>query len=156
VTDAGAAYDHGVRSDGLSLEITRVFPAPRVRVFEFFVDPGLLARWWGPRGFSIPSIDFTPGVGSSYRIQMQPPEGDAFALTGTFHRVDASHLAFSFEWQPADPEDQETVAELSFRAIENSTEVHLAQGPFKTEARRALHRDGWTESFDKLAELVAE
>jgi uncharacterized protein YndB with AHSA1/START domain len=32
----------------------------------------------------------------------------------------------------------------------------LSQGPFKTEARRALHRDGWTESFDKLAELVTQ
>jgi hypothetical protein len=32
----------------------------------------------------------------------------------------------------------------------------VRQGPFKTEARRALHRDGWTESLDKLAELVTE
>jgi hypothetical protein len=30
----------------------------------------------------------------------------------------------------------------------------LEQGPFKTEARRALHRDGWTDSFDKLERLV--
>jgi uncharacterized protein YndB with AHSA1/START domain len=145
-----------VRPDGLSLEMTRVFPAPRLRVFEFFTDPALLAQWWGPRGFRIPSIDFTPGVGSTYRIEMQPPEGEGFALTGTFRRVDPSRLAFSFEWEPADPEDQETVAELSFSAIDDSTKVRLEQGPFKTEARRALHRDGWTESFDKLAALVAE
>ena len=71
----------------------------------------------GPQGFSIPSIDFTPDVGATYRIEMQPPEGQAFALTGTFRRVDPSHRAFSFEWQPADPDDQETLAQLSFGAM---------------------------------------
>ena len=72
-------------ADGLSLELTRLFPAPRARVFEFLADAALLAEWWGPRGFSIPSIDFVPRVGGSYRIEMQPPGGYAFALTGTFH-----------------------------------------------------------------------
>jgi len=76
-------------------------------------------------------------------------------LTGTFRRVDRSQLAFTFEWEPADPDDQETLAQLSFRAIDDATEVHLEQGPFKTEARRELHRDGWTHSFDKLAEVIA-
>jgi uncharacterized protein YndB with AHSA1/START domain len=140
-----------------SLELTRLFPAPRARVFEFFASAALLAEWWGPSGFSIPSIDFVPRVGGTYRIEMQPPDGDAFELTGTFRQVDIpSRLAFTFEWEPADPDDRETLAQLAFEMIDDSTRVHLRQGPFKTEARRALHRDGWTESLDKLAELVAE
>ena len=146
-----------VQPDGLLLELSRVCPAPRERVFEFFADEVLLARWWGPTGFSIPSIEFIPRVGENYRIAMQPPEGDAFQLAGTFHEVDApSRLAFSFRWEPADPDDEETLAQLSFRAIDDSTEIHLAQGPFKTEARRALHRNGWTESLDRLGALVTE
>jgi uncharacterized protein YndB with AHSA1/START domain len=141
----------------LSLELTREFSAPRARVFEFFTDAALLARWWGPSGFSIPRLDFTPRVGATYRIVMQPPEGEPFQLTGTFREVDApSQLAFSFEWEPADPDDQETVAQLTFQVLDDSTKVHLLQGPFKTEARRVLHRDGWTESFDRLGRLVAE
>jgi uncharacterized protein YndB with AHSA1/START domain len=87
---------------------------------------------------------------------MQPPQGDAFQLTGTFREVDVpARLAFSFEWVPADPDDVETVAELSFASRGDATEIQLVQGPFKTEERRALHRDGWTESFDKLVELVS-
>ena len=142
-------------ANGLSLELTRLFPAPRARVFEFFADAALLAEWWGPRGFSIPSIDFVPRAGGTYRIEMKPPDGDAFELTGTFLEVDIpSRLAFTFAWEPADPDDQETVVQLALEATDDSTRVQLRQGPFKTEARRALHRDGWTESFDKLAELV--
>jgi uncharacterized protein YndB with AHSA1/START domain len=146
-----------VPPDGLLLKLTRVYPAPCARIFEFFADAALVAKWWGPRGFSIPGIDFSPRVGAAYRIQMRPPEGDAFQLTGTFHEVDApSQLSFSFQWEPSDPDDQETVAKLSFEALGDSTEINLEHGPFKTEARRSLHRDGWTESFDKLDELVAE
>jgi hypothetical protein len=36
---------------------------------------------------------------------------------------------------------------ISFQVIGDSTKVHLVQGPFKTEARRALRRHGWRESF---------
>lgn len=145
-----------MRPNELSLELTRVFRGPRVRVFKSFTDATELAKWWGPRGFSIPAIDFAPRVGTTYRIEMQPPEGDSFHLTGTFHDVEApSCLAFSFEWEPADPDDVETIARLAFQTTEDSTRVLLTQAPFKTEERRALHRDGWTESLDKLGEVLS-
>jgi uncharacterized protein YndB with AHSA1/START domain len=145
-----------VPSDGLWFEITRMFSTPRTRVFESFADATQLKRWWGPRGFSIPNIDYVPRVGARYRIRMQPPAGEAFDLTGIFRDVDApSSLAFTFEWEPADPDDQETVAEVSFGVSDDGTEVHVRQGPFRTEARRQLHRDGWTESLEKLGEVLA-
>jgi uncharacterized protein YndB with AHSA1/START domain len=125
-------------------------------VFECFVDPARLATWWGPRGFSVPRIDFDPRVGSSYRITMQPPGADTFVLAGTFREVEApSRLSFSFRWEPADADDVETVAQLTFHEHDDSTEVRLVQGPFTTEERCALHRNGWIESFDRLGELMS-
>ena len=85
-----------------------------------------------------------PGVSSlasesSYRIEMQPPEGDAFYLTGEFREVDPpARLAYTFVWEDPDPDDVETVVELSFRDLGESTEVAFTQGPFKTEARRGF------------------
>ena len=139
----------------LSLELTRRFAAAPEGGFELLIDPAQLARWWGPRGFSIPSVDFVARTGATYRIEMQPPGGDAFHLTGTFREVEPpSRLAFSFKWEPADPDDVETVAQLSLEPVDDSTEIRLVQGPFKTGERCALHRDGWTESLDKLGELL--
>jgi hypothetical protein len=37
----------------------------------------------------------------------------------------------------------------------DSTEVVVAQSGFATEARRALHVDGWTDSLDRLQELMS-
>jgi uncharacterized protein YndB with AHSA1/START domain len=143
-------------SDGLTLELKRTLSAAPSLVSELFTDPSELARWWGPEGFSTPSMDYEPRVGESYRIEMQPPEGDAFHLTGEFRVVDpATRLAYTFNWEPADPDDVETVVELSFSDRGESTEVVLSQGPFKTEARLALHRDGWTEGFNRLEALLS-
>ena len=143
-------------SDGLTLELKRVLPGTAPLVFDFFTEPSQLARWWGPRGFSAPSLEFDPRVGDRYRIEMQPPEGDSFYLTGEFREVDSpTRLAYTFRWEDPDPDDIETVADLSFRDLGASTEVVLGQGPFKTEARRELHRGGWTDSFDKLEELLS-
>jgi uncharacterized protein YndB with AHSA1/START domain len=144
------------QSDELSLEMERVLSAPPAAVFAAFTDSSELAKWWGPQGFTISSLDFDPRLGETYRIEMQPPEGGAFFLRGEFREVDPpARLAFTFVWEDPDPDDVENLADLSFRDLGETTEVSLTQGPFKTEARRALHRDGWGDSFDKLERLIS-
>ena len=136
---------------------TRLLPAAAPIVFGAFIDANQLAEWWGPRGFTVPSLEFDPRVGELFRIEMQPPEGDRFHLAGEFREVDPpARLAFTFVWDPPDPDDLETLVALSFRDLGGSTEVNLTQGPFTTEARCTLHRDGWTDSLDKLERLVAD
>jgi uncharacterized protein YndB with AHSA1/START domain len=63
-----ASGSSAAQSDDLTLEITRVLPAARSVVFAAFSDPNELARWWGPAGFSTPSLDLQARVGESYRI----------------------------------------------------------------------------------------
>ena len=138
-----------------TLEIKRILPAGRSDVFRAFSAPDHLAKWWGPEGFTVPSWEFSPRVGDRYRIEMQPPEGDPFYLTGEFREVDPpARLGFTFVYEDPDPDDVETLVELSFRDLGESTEVVFAQGPFKTEARLELHRSGWTDTFDRLERYV--
>ncbi len=143
-------------SEGFVLEIERTLPRRPPAVFAAFTDPNELAKWWGPEGFRVPRIEFDPRVGATYRIEMQPPEGGPFHLTGEFREVDPpSRLAFTFAWEPPDPDDVTTLADLSFHDLRGSTGVAFTQGPFKTEERRALHQGGWSESFDKLERLLS-
>ena len=101
--------------------------------------------------FTVPSVTLEARVGVAYRIQMQPPEGDAFILMGEFREVEPpARLAYTFMWEPPDPDDVETLVELSFADRGEATEVLFTQGTFKTEPRRLLHEDGWTDTFDRL------
>ena len=143
-------------SHALTLALRRVLRAPRPVVYETFCDPGELAKWWGPKGFTTPCLEFGPRVGAGYRIEMQPLEGDAFFLTGEFREVEPpARLVYTFVWEDPNPDDVETLVALAFRDLGDATEVALTQGLFQTEARRALHRDGWTDSFDRLERLIA-
>ena len=144
-------------SDGLALRLKRELPFPRSVVYGAVTEPARLARWWGPRGFSVPAVEFDPRPGAGYRIAMQPPDGDPFVLSGEFREVDPpSRLAFTFRWDPPDPDDRETIAALSFIESAQGTELQLVQGEFATQGRLALHEDGWTESFDRLEQLLAD
>jgi uncharacterized protein YndB with AHSA1/START domain len=144
------------RSDGLMLHLERVLPAPPARVFEAMTDPTELAKWWGPHGFSSPSLELDLRVGGAYRIAMQPPEGDLFYLRGEFREVEPSvRLSYTFEWEEPDLDDQETVVTIALRNLGGSTELVFDQGPFATEARHALHEGGWTDGLDKLEALLA-
>ncbi|HET9119530.1 MAG TPA: SRPBCC domain-containing protein [Solirubrobacterales bacterium] len=141
--------------DGFWLRINRVLPAPRTEIWTAMTDPAQVRRWWGPKGFSVPTLEFEPAVGKSLRITMQPPEGDVFHLDGEFREVDPpSLLAFTFRWDPPEPDDRETVVTLSVRDRGPRTEVDLEQGGFATQKRLTLHDDGWSESFEKLEELL--
>jgi uncharacterized protein YndB with AHSA1/START domain len=101
-------------------------------------------------------VQFDPRVGDGYRIEMQPPEGEPFYLVGEFREVEApARLVFTFAYEDPDPDDVANLVELSFRDLGESTEIGFTQEPFKTDARRELHRNGWTDSFDKLERLLS-
>ena len=143
-------------SGGLTLEMRRALPAQPRLVFAAFTNPNELATWFGPQGFTVPSARVDPHVGGAYRLEMRPPEGDTFYLGGEFREIDPpARLAFTFAYEDPDPDDVENVVELSFRSRGAETEVVFTQGPFKTEARRRLHEDGWGDSFDKLERLLS-
>jgi uncharacterized protein YndB with AHSA1/START domain len=87
---------------------------------------------------------------------MQPPEGDAFHLRGEFRVVEPPHrLVYTFAWEDPDPDDRETLARLTFRAVPEGTLISLDHGSFATDARYELHRAGWSETLERLASFLA-
>jgi uncharacterized protein YndB with AHSA1/START domain len=142
-------------TEGLVLRLERALPAPRAAVYRALTDPEELGKWWGPRGFTAPSVAFEARVGRSYRIAMQPPDGELFHLAGEFREVDPpARLAYTFRWDPPDPDDLETVVTLSLEDRGEETLVQMSQGEFATEARYALHEAGWTEALERLEKLL--
>jgi uncharacterized protein YndB with AHSA1/START domain len=141
---------------GSVLELNWSLNAPPERIFSVLTEPAELAKWWGPRGFTTPEIDIDLRVGGGYRFTMQPPDGDAFHLSGAFVEIDPpTRVVYTFRWEEPDPDDRETTVELTLDSLGDGTDVSLVQGTFATEERLALHRDGWTESVERLGDLLA-
>jgi len=74
---------------------SRELAFPPERVFAAFSDPGQLAAWWGPQGFtnSFEQFDFTPG--GAWRFTMRGPDGTAYPMSHRFTEIVAARrIAF--------------------------------------------------------------
>ena len=63
---------------------TRVFDAPREVLFRAFMDPEILARWWGPAEFTSTFQEFTPEPRGMWRFIMHGPDGQAYSMVNEF------------------------------------------------------------------------
>jgi uncharacterized protein YndB with AHSA1/START domain len=54
---------------------SRLFDAPRERVFQLWTNPQHVGKWWGPRGFTttIHAMDVRPG--GEWRFILHGPDG---------------------------------------------------------------------------------
>jgi len=58
--------------------LSRVFDAPRERVFEAWTDPEGLAQWFGPKGFVTTTHEVEVRVGGLWRFEMRAPNGTRY------------------------------------------------------------------------------
>jgi uncharacterized protein YndB with AHSA1/START domain len=75
VTASPARTDAAPELTEEELVITRVFDAPRQRVWKAWTEADALRRWWGPRGFTmnVCKLDFRPD--GMFHYSMRTPDG---------------------------------------------------------------------------------
>ncbi len=71
------------------LTLTRMFDAPRERVFAAWTDAKDFAQWWGPHGFTNPVCELDARPGGTLRVVMRAPDGVIYPMTGVFHEIAA-------------------------------------------------------------------
>ena len=72
--------------------LCRVIAAPRERVFQAFTDPGQITRWFGPKGFTIETLEIDIREGGRWRFLYTGPDGTRWENRMVFLRVDAPRL----------------------------------------------------------------
>ncbi len=142
---------------------TYVFDAPRERVWEAWTDPKLIAQWWGPKGFTNPLCEWEARPGGSIRVDMTPIGGAAMPMKGNVVEVVPPERMVirttAFEDAQGNPQ-LELLTAVFFDERNGQTVLRLhgtytKVGPTAAEAMKG-GPDGWGQSFDKLAELLAK
>ena len=72
-----------------TVSLTRVFDAPRERVFAAWTDARQLVRWFGPEGFTLHSCETDPRPGGRFRLCLRSPQGRDFWVRGLYREVAA-------------------------------------------------------------------
>jgi len=147
------------QADDLVLVITRILDAPRALVFKVWSQPEHLVRWWGPKGFSLPSCKMEFHEGGSFRCLMRSPEATEHRMHGVYREIVAPEkISFTWCWiDEAGNAGHETLVTVTLEEHGKDgaqTRLTLHHAVFESENARNLHGIGWSESFDRLAVYV--
>jgi uncharacterized protein YndB with AHSA1/START domain len=144
------------------LTLTRVFNAPPSLVFTMWTDSKHMAQWWGPRGFTNPVCEIDARPGGAILIHMRGPDGVVYPMTGTFREVVPSkRLVFMAVAEDHDGNPLlESLTTVTFEEQAGKTKVTVQASavglaPIAPQMLAGMEA-GWTQSLDRLGELVAK
>lgn len=142
-------------SDTNEILSARTFAAARGRVWRAFSDPALLARWWGPAGFTNTFHEFDLREGGVWRFTMRGPDGATYEQTRevvtaiaperiVIENADPSHrFRMTMQLEPADGGTR-----VEWSMVFESPDEFARVKDFVSSANE--------ENFDRLAALLAE
>jgi uncharacterized protein YndB with AHSA1/START domain len=136
-----------------SMVLTRLFDAPPKLVFEAWSTPAMLARWWGPKGFTLPvcELDFRPG--GAYRMVMRGPDGNDYPFHGDFREI-VPNQRIVFHAVIEHAPGVEVLTTVTFVEEDGKTRLTVRQDVPAMKEAAAGQRVGWTDQLEKLAAVL--
>ena len=141
------------------IAVTRVFDAPRQRIFDALTRPELIRRWmFGPDGWSLPVCESELRVGGALRFVWRDPHME-MGMSGTYREVAPPgrlvHTElFDEDWTGGETVVTTVLTEQDGRTTLTSTTLYASR-----EARDAVLKtpmtQGMATSYDRLAALLA-
>ncbi|OLT15804.1 polyketide cyclase [Pseudonocardia sp. CNS-139] len=140
------------------LTIVRVLDAPRELVFRAWTDPEHLAAWFGPRGCTTPRSTVAADVrpGGTWRATMIREDTGAELPTGGFYIEVREPERLVFTWRDPGGSGEESVVTVALADLGGRTEMTFHQAGFSSDGYRAGVHEGWSSSFDRLAEQLTD
>ena len=149
------ASDTKTSACGIEIVSSRIFNAPRERVFEAFSDPDHLVHWWGPRGFTNTFTQFDLRPGGAWQFTMHGPNNidytneKHFVEVVTPERIVFNHLGplhqFKMTMLYAKQNDK---TELTWKMVFDS--------PEEAENLRKFIAEANEQNFDRLEAYLAK
>jgi uncharacterized protein YndB with AHSA1/START domain len=155
--------------------IVRGFDAPRALVFRAWTEADRLARWFGPKGFTMLSCTLDLRPGGAFHYGMRSPDGKTMWGKWVFREVVApERLVFVFSFSdenggvirhPFAPDwPLEMLSTLTFTEFEGRTMLVMRGVPLNaTESERQAYeaghdsmRQGWAGTLEQLAGYLAQ
>jgi uncharacterized protein YndB with AHSA1/START domain len=137
--------------------ITRIFDAPRERVFRALTDPDEVAAWFGPEHVDTPRerIRIDLRVGGRYELAMVHQDGTEFSIGyEIIELVEPELLVLRSDPMPEVGLHDGPVVRVELHDHGAKTRMTLSDSPYPSAARGHAEA-GWSAALDKLETVVA-
>jgi uncharacterized protein YndB with AHSA1/START domain len=144
-----------------SIQMTRLFDAPREIVFQAMNRPEHVQRWWGHLGdgYTVPVCEIDLRVGGQWRLVNRTPTGDLAPFRGEYREIDRpGRVVYTEVFEPFPVGEAVVTAVL---AEERGKTRMTLVATYPTEGIRDLvlktgMESGAAISYDRLEEIAAE
>lgn len=151
------------------VKIQRSFDAPIALVWRMWTEGELFARWYGPRGMTIPTAEMDLRVGGTRKIAMQmktPDRTMTMWFTGVYKEISPPHRLVYTESMCDEngvlippqamgmPEGHPDVTDVIVELTEDGGKTHMTMVHVGVPEGSA-GAGGWAQAFDKLGEALA-
>ncbi len=141
-----------------SIALTRVFDAPRERVWREWTEPERFADWFGGPESEIPlaTVDMDVRAGGAWRLTMfAGPGRHEIRWWGEYREVaEPERLVFTLSDQPEVDEVHVVTVELADLG-DGRTEMRFEQRGRMPQAQVDAAGSGWGHFFDRIAQRLA-
>jgi uncharacterized protein YndB with AHSA1/START domain len=154
-----------MENNNQELTLNRRFAISPEKLWQYWTDPKLVSKWWGPQGFTIPVSEIDIKVGGRINIVMEDSaglikKGSRYPMTGEFTEITKpKNIVFTSQAVMNDRPILENLVTVTFNEINDQTDLmlHVEVTHAEPEAEMPLKgmEAGWTQSLDKLSELIS-
>jgi uncharacterized protein YndB with AHSA1/START domain len=139
------------------VDIERVIDAPIEVVYRAHMEPELMAKWLGPRGYDMDVTRYDVRDGGSYAFVHTNPEGERFGFRGSFHSIEPNERVIrTFEYEGAP--GHVSLESVVFEDLGGKTRLTTRSAFQSVEDRDAMVASGMsrgvTEGYERLDELL--
>jgi uncharacterized protein YndB with AHSA1/START domain len=135
-----------------SLTLVRQIKARPSIVYEAFIRPDQIVRWWGPDAGPVLIAEADVRVGGRYRVRFRMLDGDENESVGEYLEV-VPNERLVFTWRWVGGRDHVSRVTVELRPMADGTELTFTHAQLPNEAAAISHREGWTGALDKLERL---
>jgi len=154
------------------LTITRIFDAPRERVWKAWTEPKQVMCWWGPKIFKSPSCKIDFRVGGKYLFCMQSDTGPeawqkGIFSTGVYKEIVPNEKIVSTDcfadehgnvvpatYYGMEDFPPELLVTVTFEEAQVSKTKMILRHAGLPAGMIEMCKIGWNESLDKLALIL--
>jgi uncharacterized protein YndB with AHSA1/START domain len=138
--------------------ITRIFEAPRERVFKAWTDPDQVAAWYGPEHMDAPRdrIHIDARVGGRWELTMTQRGGDLEVSIGyeILELLEPELIVMRSDPMPQMGMHEPVTLRVEFHDHGEKTRMTLSDGPYPPPGPGHAEA-GWSAAFDKLEALIS-
>jgi uncharacterized protein YndB with AHSA1/START domain len=143
------------RDADVVLVVRHVFRASADFLFDAWIDPAMMARWFHARpDWTTEVVAADARVGGRWEIVMHATEGPDCRAFGKYLAIERPRRLV-FTWHANADENYETVVTLTFRPVDrDTTELVLSQSGLRNDEDRSDHARGWEGCLSCLAQFA--